>query len=186
MNQATAYGVQIEPVKNPHQPYWRVRAVRHLAPDENRGRHNLYVDVVDQTGSRVQNARLRIAWLAFAGDESATLTPLDKPDTAMELGDGSVDLYTSQTLTAWIVGDGLPSERVTGIHTRHADERGPNGEVWNSYGHHSFYVAFERIALGDTEPPIEPPEERPEATGLEARVARLERAVAGMVAGWRA
>jgi hypothetical protein len=33
---------------------------------------------------------------------------------------------------------------VENLHTKHADEPGPNGELWNSIGHHSFYAVFQR------------------------------------------
>lgn len=155
-NQAAQYGVTIQPAPST-APAWRADVVRHLTPSENRGKRNLFVDVDDEQGNRVFDNRLRIAWLAYEGDSSADLTPLDKLDTAMELGDGNVDLYMSQTLTAWIIGDGLPSDKVAGIHTRHADEPGTNGEKWNTVGHHSFYVRFVRTSAVTIDPPVVDP-----------------------------
>lgn len=179
-NEATAYGVRIEPV-NASGNVWRAVQVRHLTPSENRGKHNLFVDVVDESGNRVFDKQLRIAWLASEGDTTADYTPLDKPDTTIEKGDGNVDLYYNQTVTAWIVGDGLPSDRVAGIHTRHGDEPGPNGENWNSLGHHSFYVKFQRQRGIVTEPekPTEPPVEPPSGN-LAAQVAKNTADIARM------
>lgn len=180
MNLATEYGITIEPIYAAG-PHWRVKTVRHLSPSENRGKHHLYVDVMDSYGLRVFDDRLRIAWLTHEGDSAADYTRLDKPDSPIELGDGNVGLSTSMTLTAWIHDGVFQSERVTGIHTRHPDERGPAGQLWNSYGHHSFYVCFERIE-GAVLPPTDPPAD----ADLTARVERLERTMAGMVAGWGA
>lgn len=152
-NQAAAYGVTIQPAPET-SPAWRAEIVRHLTPPENRGKRNLFVDVVDEYGHRVFDNRLRIAWLTYADDKIADLTPLDKSDSPIELGDGNVDLYTSQTLTAWITGDGLASDRVVGIHTRHPDEPPVNGELLNTYGHHSFYIKFKRSAGVAVVPPV--------------------------------
>jgi len=55
------------------------------------------------------------------------------------------------------VADTLPSDRVENLHTKHADEPGPNGEIWNSIGHHSFYVIFQRTRQGATPLIVEPP-----------------------------
>lgn len=159
-NQAAQYGVRIESAPETAAA-WRVDVIRHLTPTQNRGKHNLFVDVVDEQGRRIFDNRLRIAWLAYEGDPTADLTPLDKPDTPIEMGDGNVDLYTSQTLTAWIVGDGLLSDKVAGIHTRHPDEPPVNGELLNSYGHHSFHVRFVRRPGVVITPPVDPDPDKP-------------------------
>lgn len=174
MNLAESYGVRIEPVIT-NGACWRAVEVRHLTPTQNRGKHNLFVDVVDAQGRRVFDDRLRIAWYAYEGDTTADFTPLDKPDTPLELGDGNVDLYVNQTLTAFITGDGIPSDKVAGIHTRHADEPGPNGENWNSIGHHSFYVKFQR-STGGNKPtdPVDPPPTAPTLADHERRLRKIE------------
>ncbi len=163
-NLAAAYGVTFQTAPETVAA-WRVEVVRHLSPLENRSKRNLYVDVVDEYGRRVFDNRLRIAWLTYADDKIADLTPLDKSDSPIEMGDGNVDLYTSQTLTAWITGDGLASDRVVGIHTRHPDEPLPSGEIFNSYGHHSFHVRFKRSAGVVVVPPVvvDPPKPNPDS-----------------------
>jgi len=45
------------------------------------------------------------------------------------------------------VSMGNDSDSVVGIHTMHGDELGPNGEIWNSNGHHSFYIKFQKVRL---------------------------------------
>lgn len=123
--------------------YWRCVEVRHLSPDGNRGRHGVYVDAVDGAGQRVQNPYLRIGW-TWEGRQSSQLAPsrpLDKPDG--ETGHGMVDIYPGQRLSVWLA-DGLrKSDTVSNLHSMHADELGPGGEIWNSYGHHSFYLKFQ-------------------------------------------
>lgn len=153
MNLAENYGVAVRPVSNQNQPHWRADFVAHLSPSENRGKHNVYVDVLEN-GERVRDPNLRIGW-TWEGrrpDEVAPPIALDKPDN--DKGHGNIDVYPSQTISVWI--NGLPSDVVSGIHTRHPDEPGPSGENWNSYGHHSFYIRFVRVS-GVTTPPIEPP-----------------------------
>ena len=69
----------------------------------------------------------------------------------LELGHGMIDLYQNDTAAVWLAG--VTSDVVYGLHTRHADERGPNGELWNSYGHHSFKVTF-RLTQAEVLPPV--------------------------------
>lgn len=157
INQARAYGVQVLPTIGAGvADYWKVVEVRHLSPTENRGRHNVFVDAVDGKGQRVADRNLRIGW-TWAGrraDEPADPKSLDKgPSEPM----GNVDLYHGAHVRVWMIGQGLSSEAVDNLHTEHADEPGPNGELWNTVGHHSFYVRFQRTAAGVVQPPIEPP-----------------------------
>ena len=181
MNAATQYGVQIVRASNETEHVWTAVSVRHLTPSENRGRHAVYVDVIDEDGNRDRNPSLRIGYFDFDGDTTPSFKVLDKPETPMELGDGNVDLYTSQTLSVWLSGYGLSSDMVTGIHSRHADEPGPNGENWNSYGHHSFKIVFQRQRVSVVPPePDEPTEPLPEVDGevlavLEDHESRMRR-----------
>ena len=144
VNQAEGYNVHLTPAAvTAGQCYWHVTSARHLSPEENRGRHNVFVDALDENGQRCRMPTLRIGW-SWAGrrpDEQAPLKPLDKPDNEPA---GNVDLYAGQHLEAWIEGDGLPSDHVVNLHTDHPDEPGPGGQLWNSRGHHSFHVIFQR------------------------------------------
>lgn len=144
VNTAETYQVQITPADVAEgASYWRVASVRHLPPDENRGRHNVFVDAQDENQQRCRDAALRIGW-TWAGrrpDETADPKPLDKPDNEPA---GNVDIFSGQQIEVWIEGDGLPSDHVANLHAAHPDEPGPNGEIWNSQGHHSFHVIFQR------------------------------------------
>lgn len=130
---------------------WRVIGVHHLNPDENRGRHAVYVDVVDEAGNRVRdpNLCLRWGWEGQRKEEHADPKAFDKPDNEPA---AHVDLYSGQLLWLQLAGDGLVSDQVLNCHTNHPDERGPNGQIWNSIGHHSFYVLFQRCRQAVTEP----------------------------------
>ncbi|MFN8441235.1 MAG: NBR1-Ig-like domain-containing protein [Caldilineaceae bacterium] len=144
VNQATAYAVRIANVTvTTGQPYWQVIRIRHLTPQENHGQHNVFVDALDEAGQRYRDPMLRIGW-TWEGrrpDEDAPAKLLDKPDNEPA---GNVDLYPGQHLEVWIEGDGLPSDRVSNMHSEHPDEPGPQGELGNSFGHHSYHVVFQR------------------------------------------
>lgn len=144
VNQAEGYGVRIAPATvTTGQEYWQVLSVRHLPPDENRGKHNVYVDALTADGQRERTPALRIGWTweGRRGDEVADPKPLDKPDNEPA---GNVDLNRGQIVQIWIEGDGLPSERVENLHTDHPDEAGSEG-AGNTRFHHSFHVTFQRV-----------------------------------------
>lgn len=148
VNQARDYDVRVLPTSvHPGDEYWRVVEVRHLSPSENRGKHNVFVDVVDGQGRRVREPQLRIGW-TWEGrrpDEVAVPQRLDKPDGGVEQGNGNVEINGGQRLRVWIL-DARPSDAVEGIHTKWPDEPGPGGQKWNSIGHHSFYIRFQLAA----------------------------------------
>lgn len=145
------YGIGLKPAQPAAgSAYWKVIGVHHLSPGENRGRHNAYVEVLDERGQRINDPNLRIGWSwpERTADQAAPLIPLDKPANEPA---GDVPIGKKMDLELWIEGDGLPSECIHNMHTRHADEPGPNGEIWNSRGHHSYYIVFQRTA-GDAHP----------------------------------
>lgn len=143
-NQAADYGARVQEADAPPgATYWKIVGVRHLSPDENRGKHNIFVDAIDESGQRVRNPDLRIAytWEGRRDDEPAPPKPLDKPDNEPA---GNLDVYKGQIITAWLQGDGLPSDRVAGLHTDHDDEPASDGGNGNTRFHHSFHVLFQR------------------------------------------
>lgn len=168
-NQAEAYDVHIVPaVTQPNATYWRAVQVRHLRPTENRGRHNVFVDAVDETGNPARDRRLRIGWTWAGRTESEAAPPqsLDKPPGEPA---GNVPLSTpSQVTTVWLADPNRASDAVEGLHTNWPDEPGPGGELWNSVGHHSFYILFQLTPTGGTAPDPEEPAD------LETRLAAVE------------
>lgn len=153
VNQAEAYGVEVLPVQvATGVAYWRVAEVRHLTPLENRSNHHVYVDVVDANGQRVRDGRLRILWdwVGRRADEEAKPMALDKPDGE---ANGNVNLGPGQIARVWIGGDGANSEVVANLHTNHPNEPTPGSdELFNTTGHHSFYVRFRRVVASTGSP----------------------------------
>ena len=131
-NDAGKYGVQIHHVVN---PAWRVTNVHHLTPAENKGKHNVYVDAFDETGQRVSGVEL------WWGDSSGAMGKMnmDKPSGEPMC---NIPIWRGQMI---YVSMGDDSDSVVGLHSMHGDELGPNGEIWNSQGHHSFYVCFQKV-----------------------------------------
>jgi len=142
--EVTQYGVQVAPASiTAGSPGWKIIGVHHLAPEENQSRHNALIEVLDENGQRIKDPNLRIGW-SWAGrseDQAAPPKLLDKPDSEPA---GDVPIEKGMDLEIWIEGDGCPSDRVSKLSTHHDDEPGPNGELWNTIGHHSFYVVFQR------------------------------------------
>lgn len=141
VNDATTYGARAEPLApQPGQCYWKVIGIHHLMPDENRDRHNAFIEVLDEAGHRVKDGNLRLGWI-WEGKTDGPAEPkrLDKPDNEPA---ADVPIEKNMTVTLWLEGAG-PSERVSGLHTRHEDEVGPAGGR-NSRFHHSYYIVFQR------------------------------------------
>jgi hypothetical protein len=141
-NDAAQYGVEIHRMNNPN--VWRVLGVHHLTPSENQGKHNVYVDVV---GPKNQ-ASIGWTWIGRKADEANPNKPLDKPTNEPN---GNVDLYPGMNAQVW-VDDLNMSDRVFGLRTDLPEGKGPNGEIWNSYGHHSYYILFS--LMNNTIPPV--------------------------------
>lgn len=148
LGSAAPYDVRLQPADvPPGEAYWRVVGIHHLLPHENRGRRHIYVDVVDSNGARVRNPQLRLRW-GWEGQrpgEHAPARPFDKADWEPHT---NLDVYSGQHIWIRVEGDGLPSDTVANLHTKHADEPGPAGQTWNSIGHHSFYILFQRVVKG--------------------------------------
>ena len=161
-NQAAHMGVRIqEATAAPGADYWKAVNVRHLPPEENRGKHHIYVDAIDEGGQRVRNPELRIAytWEGRRDDEAAPPKPLDKPDNEPA---GNLDVYKGQIITAWLQGDGLPSDRVIGLHTDHEDQPAADGGNGNTRFHHSFHLTFQRAKKAATPVVVGGGESKPE------------------------
>lgn len=135
-NDAEAYGVRVQHLV---APLWRAIGVHHLTPDENRGLHNIYVDVIKADGSRVGGIPVAYDWIGRHPDQEARPVPLDKPDDEPGC---NIPIWPHQIISVWIAG-ATASETVTGFSTAHPDEN-----KGNSRGHHSFLVVF--LASEDT------------------------------------
>lgn len=153
----TTYGVQVTPASVPAgSPTWKIIGVHHLSPEENQSRHNAFVEVLDENGQRIKDPNLRIGW-SWAGrssDQAAPAKLLDKPDNEPA---GDVPIEKGMDLELWIEGDGCPSDRAHNLHTRHNDEPAAGGELWNTIGHHSYYVVFQRVRNANATPAMAAP-----------------------------
>lgn len=171
LNLAGQYGVSV--VKAPVGPAWRCIGIYHLAPDENNRRHNVFVDVLDEQGKRLRSPLIRWTWWI---DQPVQTVRLDKPDDEPAT---DIPVEKSYTVTLWVDGDGLRSDSVASLHVRHADEG-----VQNTYGHHSFYVVFQRRRGDIIAPPgpVEPPVDNDELAALRAENAQLRAAITSALA----
>jgi hypothetical protein len=136
------------------ETYWRIIGVHHLLPEENASNHNVYIEALDEQGNRLKNP---IAWAGWTWEgrrpnERADPTPLDKPDAEAA---GNISVGSNQTVSVWLKGLSREaddkSDQVENLHTRHPDEVLPDGRKLNTYGHHSFYVVFQRTRKAGTD-----------------------------------
>ncbi|MBC8448821.1 MAG: carboxypeptidase regulatory-like domain-containing protein, partial [Chloroflexi bacterium] len=138
-NDAEAYGVAIEeaPVEE-GQLYWRAVRVHHLTPEENGGKHHIFLDILDEVGTRLSAAQARVTW--EGGEQVITVDkPLNEPGTNFPMWKWQVCAVEALGLP----GQPLPSDRVTNLHTGHDDEA-----PGNTLFHHSFLVVFQRTTKG--------------------------------------
>ena len=151
-NNASGYGVTVLPAApNAAGLVWRVESVRHLPPGENGGRHHVFFDLYGVDGRPMRgDPKLSVGWTwkDRRPEEPAPPAPLEKaapePMANIALGNG-------QVVSAWVMGDGVPSDIVAGLHTDHPDE---SGDV--TRGHHSFAVVFRKARVVAEPPPVVP------------------------------
>jgi len=118
-----------------------------LTGDENWGKRNVYLAVLDANGERIPNAV--VEWMWEGREEPPLRVVLDKPENEPP---GNIALEADMTVSCWLPD--CNSARVSGLHTRHTDE--PPG---NTYGHWSYFVVFRMRGSGVPMPvpPIEEP-----------------------------
>jgi hypothetical protein len=159
-NDAASYGVNI--ISAPAGLAWRCIGAYHLRPEENRRRHNVFVEVLDETGKRDRNPVINWTWWIDAPTQTRKL---DKPDSEPA---ADIPIDKGATVTVRINGGGILSDSVGNLHSRHNDEG--SGNTW---GHHSYYLVFQRRGAVVVPPPVDPPDPPP-STDLDQRVAALE------------
>lgn len=153
-NNAEKLGVTIKRVEKTPEgtAYAHCIVVHHLTKDQNRGNHNLYMDVIDESGKRIKGAMVR-------GDNNGIklMARIDKPDN--EFGT-NFSMYSQDTLSCWVddvpgIGK-VPSDTVSGFHTRWGGEIAQH----NDYGHNSYYVIWQ-LRKGSGVVPEPPPKPIP-------------------------
>lgn len=162
-NDAASYGVEIESLEN---PLWRVLGVYHLTPDENRGNHNVFIEMLCQQGDREGFRAIHWTWQGRGPEESAPdIFAGQKP--LHELVD--LPLNLGMIVSVWTNG----GEVAVGFSSNHPDEN-----VGNTIGHHSFFVCFQEIGDDDPDPGPDPipdpdPEPEPEPPKTETETASM-------------
>ena len=155
------WGVIVETAEvEPGDMYAKLVRLHLLTPEENHGDHNIFVNVVDEDGCRLEN--VVVAW-HNTGNNTAGMAQLDKTDPNAPMGD--VPVGQNDTMEIWIhrVDDHYcESDIVVGFHTRHPDIEVPGSTT----GHHSILAeyVFAEVpeAPGSPEPPTPPvPDEIP-------------------------
>ncbi len=131
----TKYGASIVRINIPSgSKYWKIVNAYHLNGRENKGNHNIYIDMLNADGSRRNGARCNM----YTGGRMFTNT-LDKP--ANEPGT-NFPMFRGGRYD--VEGADMPSDKAVGFNTDLRDE-----EAGNTNGHHSFMVIFqEAIATG--------------------------------------
>jgi len=141
------YGVELVAANNvaEGEMYWRVIGIHHLLPEENMSNHHVYLDVLDENGNRVSPpAWIGWTWEGRQPHEPANPAVADKP--ANEMGT-NIAIFKGQRLSVWVQGkfrDATDkSDVVKGLDIIHPDEPLPDGRLFNTIGHHSFYVVYQ-------------------------------------------
>lgn len=173
-NDAANYGVSIMRTKAAN--CWRCIGAYHLTPSQNRGRHNVFIECLDENGNRVKDAV--ISWTESMDRPTQTKRP-DKPDNEPAT---DIPLNAQDTVTV-TVSDGIArdSDSVGNLHFRHTH--------LGDWGHHSYYLVWQRQSGIVTEPPpVEPPPLTLESVAQqtaahEQRLAALERIVGDWTGG---
>ena len=114
---------------------WRCVHVHRLAVEESQGNHNVYIDVIDETGQRIAHP---VVYVSFGWTGSATQTTFfEKP----EWEPGANFMLTAGE-NAWCAISGGNSDTVNGL----------LGEA----GHTSYYIVFQRQSAGEVTAPHQP------------------------------
>ena len=96
VNDSVSYGVGVHAVNAPTgTSYWAVVGVHHLTPEENRSRHNIFVDVLDEQGQRLRDAQVAWNWESNGGappEPKRLDKPDDEPGCDIPLFDGTFKL----------------------------------------------------------------------------------------------
>lgn len=138
VNLAAEYRVAVEPILAQQEltRHWKVRRVRHLTPEENEGRHHIFVRAHFAEESETDEALVRISWEDGAQDFKLERNP--RGDVL------SFAMFTWQTCQVSMADS--HSEQVTGLTANHPDELSETGDrTGNTLFHHSFLVEFEEI-----------------------------------------
>lgn len=146
--------------KSPALAAFRIIGIHRLTPSENDGKQNLFIDIRDTDGKRLDKL-IDWGWQGQRANEPSPALILDKPDSEPA---GNLVIWGGQIIWATVMNQ--PSDTIRGVTTGLADV-GP-GATW---GHHSYYCVWQWVEGGTTPPPIDPPAE--DCTELQQRYNKL-------------
>lgn len=124
--------------------------VRRLSPCENRGKHNIYVKVIDANGNGVDNVWVLQAPAGNPGDIIEKKLTEKKDFWLMNQEDGRVtfDMYKGAQYTIFISNDGVTpasTDFAQPVHSNFTDEAAcPDGGGGNTLYHNSFSIIFRK------------------------------------------
>jgi hypothetical protein len=142
-NDAESYGVIIQSAANLD---WKVLGVHHLTPDENKGNHNVYIEVLCKQNEREGFRAIHWTWEGRQPNESA-------PDVFA--GQKPLNELVNIPINVGMVVSVWPhlGETVLNLRSDHPDE-----ETGNTFGHHSFFVCFQEVDADGGQLPEPDPE----------------------------
>lgn len=145
VNLASHYGVAIDSMlPQGAGRYWKVRQVRHLSPEENQGRHHIFVQAHFHPDSPSDEVLFLVEW--EDGSQEYKLRRRRRESI------GHVAMFTWQVCNVQMLG--APSEVVSGLTANHPDELLEDGtRSGNTLFHHSFQIEFEEV-IEETEESI--------------------------------
>ncbi len=149
-NNAEDYGIEILPKENSN---WLV-SVYHLLPDENRGNHSIYIEVLCKQNERQTFRAVHWGWQGMSAQQKNEIGAIfaDKPDNEIK----SHPIFSEQHIWLGICG----GDTIKNIHTQiDPDIPASDGSDGNKRFHHSYLVLFQEVDKDITTPEPEPEKE---------------------------
>ena len=113
---------------------WRCVHVHRLLVGENQGNHNVYIDVIDETGQRIAHPNVTVSF-GWTGSTTQT-TVFEKPEW-----EPGANFMLTATENAWCAISG---------------ESDIVNELLGEAGHTSYYIVFQRQSVGEVTAPHQP------------------------------
>lgn len=134
---------------------WKAMTVHKLTPDENRGKHHVYIVLLNDSYEFIYTVafetKIGYSWEGMREDEQPN--PIT-PDKRYPEPIANIPMYKGQKLNVWIQDHDFSSDVVSGLTVDLPDE-----SEGNTYGHHSFLVVFKLSNIKNTENPVNPSED---------------------------
>ena len=113
---------------------WRCVHVHKLAVDESQGNHNVYIDVIDESGQRIAHPNVTVSF-GWTGSTTQS-TIFEKPEW-----EPGANFMLTATENAWCAISG---------------ESDIVNELLGEAGHTSYYIVFQRQSVGEVTAPHQP------------------------------